>query len=40
MLTAHGRNPFSGERKVVVALGDMIEQKEAERASDIATEKY
>jgi alpha-ketoglutarate-dependent taurine dioxygenase len=37
MLTAHGRNPFSGERKVVVALGEMIEKEEAERASDKAT---
>ena len=27
MLMAHGRNPFIGERKVVVALGDMIEQQ-------------
>ena len=33
MLMAHGRNTFSGERKVVVALGDMIEQEKAERAS-------
>jgi alpha-ketoglutarate-dependent taurine dioxygenase len=37
MLTAHGRNPFSGERKVVVALGEMIEKEEVERASDKAT---
>jgi amino acid adenylation domain-containing protein len=37
MLTAHGRNPFSGERKVVVALGEMIEKEEAEHASDKAT---
>jgi alpha-ketoglutarate-dependent taurine dioxygenase len=33
MLMAHGRNTFSGERKVVVALGDMIEQEKAERTS-------
>jgi alpha-ketoglutarate-dependent taurine dioxygenase len=24
MLTAHGRNPFTGERKIMVAMGEMI----------------
>jgi alpha-ketoglutarate-dependent taurine dioxygenase len=24
MLTAHGRNPFTGQRKIVVAMGEMI----------------
>jgi hypothetical protein len=23
LLTAHGRNPFSGERKILVAMGEM-----------------
>jgi alpha-ketoglutarate-dependent taurine dioxygenase len=26
MLTAHGRNPYSGPRKIVVAMGDMMRQ--------------
>jgi alpha-ketoglutarate-dependent taurine dioxygenase len=26
MLTAHGRNPYSGPRKIVVAMGDMMHQ--------------
>ena len=26
MLTAHARNPFVGERKIVVAMGEMINQ--------------
>jgi hypothetical protein len=26
MLTAHSRNPFTGQRKIVVALGDMISE--------------
>jgi alpha-ketoglutarate-dependent taurine dioxygenase len=33
MLTAHGRNPYTGARKVVVALGDMIYKEEVARAS-------
>ena len=32
MLTAHGRNPYSGSRKIVVAMGDMMHQ------TDLATE--
>jgi alpha-ketoglutarate-dependent taurine dioxygenase len=24
MLTAHGRNPYVGDRKIVVAMGEMI----------------
>jgi hypothetical protein len=25
MLTAHGRNPYVGDRKIVVAMGEMID---------------
>jgi amino acid adenylation domain-containing protein len=32
MLTAHGRNPYTGARKVVVALGDMVYKEEVDRA--------
>jgi non-ribosomal peptide synthetase component F/alpha-ketoglutarate-dependent taurine dioxygenase/acyl carrier protein len=28
MLVAHGRNPFEGERKIVVALGEMLREEE------------
>lgn len=28
MLTAHGRNPFAGPRKIVVAMGEMISNKD------------
>jgi amino acid adenylation domain-containing protein len=28
MLTAHGRNPFTGERKIVVAMGEMISDEQ------------
>ncbi len=28
MLTAHGRNPFAGPRKIVVAMGEMINNKD------------
>jgi hypothetical protein len=28
MLVAHSRNPFSGPRKIVVALGAMVNQSE------------
>jgi hypothetical protein len=28
MLVAHSRNPFAGERKIVVALGDLRESAE------------
>jgi alpha-ketoglutarate-dependent taurine dioxygenase len=31
MLTAHGRDPFVGPRKIVVALGDLIEGAEVDR---------
>lgn len=34
MLTAHGRNPYSGPRKIVVAMGDMMHQTQpAKQAS-------
>ncbi len=33
MLVAHARDPFVGERKILVALGDMITDQEAERAA-------
>jgi hypothetical protein len=26
MLIAHARNPYAGERKIVVAMGEMIDQ--------------
>ncbi len=32
MLVAHGRNPFKGERKIVVAMGEMVNQEEVMRA--------
>jgi amino acid adenylation domain-containing protein len=32
MLVAHSRNPFSGERKIVVALGSMVNQSEVVQA--------
>ena len=28
MLVAHSRNPFAGERKIVVALGNLISKEE------------
>jgi alpha-ketoglutarate-dependent taurine dioxygenase len=31
MLTAHGRNPYSGPRKIVVAMGDMMHQADLAR---------
>jgi len=32
MLIAHGRNPYTGERKVVVTMGEMsVERREWER---------
>jgi hypothetical protein len=27
MLTAHGRNPYTGQRRIVVAMGEMIDQE-------------
>jgi hypothetical protein len=30
LLTAHARDPYSGPRKIVVALGDMIESASLE----------
>jgi amino acid adenylation domain-containing protein len=30
MLTAHARNPYVGERKIVVAMGEMVEERELE----------
>jgi hypothetical protein len=29
MLTAHARNPFAGERKIVVAMGEMVGQEDS-----------
>jgi acyl carrier protein/alpha-ketoglutarate-dependent taurine dioxygenase len=34
MLTAHGRNPFAGPRKIVVAMGDMIDQEDVLRVGE------
>ncbi|WP_437277986.1 amino acid adenylation domain-containing protein [Sorangium sp. So ce375] len=34
MLVAHGRDPFSGPRKIVVAMGEMMTAERAARASD------
>ena len=31
MLAAHGRNPFEGERKIVVAMSDMVHESDVER---------
>jgi hypothetical protein len=31
MLVAHARDPFQGERKILVALGDMITAEEVDR---------
>lgn len=31
MLTAHGRNPYVGSRKIVVAMGEMVSSKNVER---------
>jgi hypothetical protein len=31
MLVAHSRNPFAGERKIVVALGNLISKEEVAR---------
>jgi len=36
MLAAHGRNPYEGERKIVVALGEMCHE-EAQEAQVSAT---
>ena len=33
MLAAHGRNPFEGERKIVVALGELFEAKALQQSS-------
>jgi alpha-ketoglutarate-dependent taurine dioxygenase len=32
MLAAHGRNPYVGQRKIVVAMGEMVSKREVERA--------
>ncbi|MCA1586825.1 MAG: condensation domain-containing protein [Acidobacteria bacterium] len=32
MLIAHARNPFAGERKIVVAMGELVHQKDVETA--------
>lgn len=34
LLTAHGRNPFSGERKMLVAMGAMMSYADVERAEE------
>jgi Taurine catabolism dioxygenase TauD, TfdA family len=33
MLAAHGRNPYIGERKIVVAMGEMIDSSNLENKS-------
>ena len=33
MLVAHARNPYEGERKIVVAMGEMIEQSEIQKGT-------
>jgi len=35
MLTAHARDPYVGPRKIVVALGDMVEGSELDRAQGV-----
>jgi|GEM_PF-4963678 len=30
MLTAHGRKPYTGKRKIVVAMGEIINSKDIE----------
>ncbi len=35
MLTAHARDPYVGPRKIVVALGDMVEGTELDRAQGV-----
>jgi hypothetical protein len=37
MLVAHSRNPFSGQRKIVVALGEIVNQNEVEQAGQISS---
>jgi hypothetical protein len=31
MLTAHARNPFSGPREILAALGEVVTEKDIER---------
>jgi alpha-ketoglutarate-dependent taurine dioxygenase len=33
MLTAHGRNPFAGQRKLFVAMGEMLSYEDVKAAS-------
>jgi alpha-ketoglutarate-dependent taurine dioxygenase len=33
ILAAHGRNPFTGERKLLVALGEMTSYADLDRAA-------
>jgi hypothetical protein len=33
---AHSRNPFSGERKIVVALGNLVSKEQVEQSLTIA----
>ncbi len=33
MLVAHARSPFSGPRKIVVAMGEMINQRDVQAVS-------
>jgi alpha-ketoglutarate-dependent taurine dioxygenase len=37
MLTAHGRDPFVGPRKIVVALGDLVDAAEVDRVNNAQT---
>jgi alpha-ketoglutarate-dependent taurine dioxygenase len=37
MLTAHARKPFSGDRKIVVAMGELVTRAEVEAAGEVET---
>ena len=36
MLVAHSRNPFVGERKIVVALGTLVSKEQVEQPDPIS----
>jgi alpha-ketoglutarate-dependent taurine dioxygenase len=36
MLVAHSRNPFVGERKIVVALGNLVSKEQVEQPALIS----
>jgi hypothetical protein len=38
MLTAHARDPFVGPRKIVVALGDLVEGAEVDRRNAVQSQ--